>query len=339
MQESRYQPQVVKLQDGRILVMGGRGKDARILASSEIFDSRVNAWIAVGSMMSERYYHRATLASNGRVIVTGGINLSGPLASVEIFDPETYEWIPAAPMLSSRREHVAIEAQPGLIVVAGGGNPHVPRVTRTERLSLEDGQWREGSELPTGLANAAVSERLSDGSVFAIGGYADDGDASNTVQQFVPATSSWKLGVSTLVRRDYATVNMLPGPRLFLVGGVQDNGVVLGSSEFFNFDRKWVTGPSLNIPTWDHRALALPNGRLLVIGGITRGFATTARSEIYHPRVNSSRLASALHIPRYGAFAIRLNDGRIMVGGGASTYNAQGSTWLSSVEITCSAVN
>lgn len=339
MQESRYQPQVVKLKDGRILVTGGRGKEARILAFSEIFDLRTNAWISVGSMKNERYYHRATLASNGRVIVTGGINLSGPLASVEIFDPENYKWMQAAPMLSSRREHVAIEAQPGLIVVAGGGNPHVPRVTRTEHLSLMDGQWREGPELPTGLANATVSERLPDGTVFAIGGYADDGNASNTVQQFVPATSSWKLGVSALVRRDYATINVLPGPRLFLVGGLQDSSVVLGSTEFFDFGSKWETGPSLNVPTWDHRAVALPKGRLLVIGGITRGFATTARSEIYDPNVNSFRLASALHVPRYRAFAIRLNDGRIMVGGGASTYNAQGSTWLSSVEITCSAVN
>ena len=44
-------------------------------------------WSAVGDLMTARTDHTATLLDDGRVLVAGGTNSSGPTSTVEIYDP------------------------------------------------------------------------------------------------------------------------------------------------------------------------------------------------------------------------------------------------------------
>ena len=101
-----------RLQDGRVLLTGGyncgkAGEDG-IWASAELYDPASGTFSPTGSMTTPREFHTATLLTDGRVLITGGISgdsprtaavtlasyrtaetSSGVLATAEVYDPST----------------------------------------------------------------------------------------------------------------------------------------------------------------------------------------------------------------------------------------------------------
>jgi Galactose oxidase, central domain len=76
-----------QLNDGRVLVAGGRPSAGVPLSSAELYDPASETWGAAGSMTTARVGPRLTLLTDGRVLATGGALASGPLASTELFTP------------------------------------------------------------------------------------------------------------------------------------------------------------------------------------------------------------------------------------------------------------
>ena len=136
--------QLVTLQDGRVLAVGGAngtfffdpihpitssGRD-NILGSCEIFDPASGTWTPTGSLATSRYLHRATLLASGRVLVTGGMangtavgQATVDLASSEIFDPVSGSWTPGPDMPEARSRHEQITLPSGQVFVTGGRGP------------------------------------------------------------------------------------------------------------------------------------------------------------------------------------------------------------------------
>ncbi|PYX58166.1 MAG: hypothetical protein DMG76_09865 [Acidobacteria bacterium] len=57
-------------------------------ATAELFDPSTGSFSSTGSMSTRRAAHTATLLSNGKVLVTGGIDNNGNvLATAELYDP------------------------------------------------------------------------------------------------------------------------------------------------------------------------------------------------------------------------------------------------------------
>ncbi len=95
------------------------------------------------------------------------------------------------------------------------------------------------------------------------------------------------------------------------------------------------------VPRYNHTATRLPDGRVLVAGGLTQSgpnFVTTATCEIYDPATNSWTATGPLHEARENHDAILLTDGQVLVAGGRVTdalslktseiYNPATGTWL-----------
>ena len=51
----------------------------------------------------------------------------------------------------------------------------------------------------------------------------------------------------------------------------------------------WTATRNLPIGRWDHTATLLPNGQVLVAGGIGNNFSSIASAELYDPAIRSSR--------------------------------------------------
>jgi hypothetical protein len=67
------------LLDGKVLVVGGnRGNTSPAsVDTAELYDPSTGIWSFTSSLNAGRYWHTATLLSNGKVLVAGGINGSG----------------------------------------------------------------------------------------------------------------------------------------------------------------------------------------------------------------------------------------------------------------------
>jgi len=146
----------VKLNDGRVLVMGGVTQEGMPpTPSAEIFDPKTQKWTFTGSMTTPREDHAAVLLREGRVLVGGGEQNgeeSPRFTSAEIFDPETGNWSPTGSMNVGRSEieYAAVRLQDGRVLVPGGHSaPH----TETNTADLFDPET--GSWAPAGLMNAA----------------------------------------------------------------------------------------------------------------------------------------------------------------------------------------
>jgi len=130
MKVRRVEPEILKLHDGRILIIGGRtmfgtGSTAEDGATEkcELYDPAVGEWKLTASLSKPRTGHRATLLPNGKVLVTGGNYWGGPKEkSCEIFDPVSETWNDASSMNVGRILHNAVLLNDNRVLVIGGNN-------------------------------------------------------------------------------------------------------------------------------------------------------------------------------------------------------------------------
>jgi len=111
------------LSDGRVLVVGGSGKNGEILNSCEIYNPVTRKWTFVDSLNIARYEHSATLLPNGKVLVAGG--RSGPYSwlsrTCEVYNPELNAWTLVDSMIFLRGNHSGILLLDSVILFSGGG--------------------------------------------------------------------------------------------------------------------------------------------------------------------------------------------------------------------------
>jgi N-acetylneuraminic acid mutarotase len=174
---------------------------------------------------------------------------------------------------------------------------------------------------------------LRDGRVLAIGGVPNSGTAvSASTEVYDPRTGWWsRSGALRTPGLDY-TATLLSDGRVIVIGGFDINSThgPLESTEVYDpATGVWCTGASMGVPRYLHSAVALKDGRVLVVGGANAGGSgdgILASAEIYDPSTRSFTPAHPMHHPRYGAAATALPDGTVLVTGGGSTISTMMST-------------
>jgi hypothetical protein len=125
------------LTSGELLVAGGRssgGANATVTVTAELFDPATGAFVLTGSMDSPRELHTATRRTDGKVLVTGGIDGKSDLSTAELFDPVNGVFTYAGNMEIERFAHTATLLMNGEVLVTGGNNTNSPNVLATAEL-------------------------------------------------------------------------------------------------------------------------------------------------------------------------------------------------------------
>nr|WP_315489954.1 kelch repeat-containing protein [uncultured Rhodoferax sp.] len=181
-QVPRYGHTAVKLQDGRVLLLGGDVTPT--LASLIEPNNAVDTWVAkpVAPMPHERVNGAALVLPDGRVLVTGARSLgcygeSAKVRSVDVYEPQTNRWaslpglpfVPCADAYGADAPSTALTPN-GTIVVAGYLEPQVMVLPRNAKSPTGyAASWQVAGLMPLRRISGKV-QALSDQDVVAAGG-------------------------------------------------------------------------------------------------------------------------------------------------------------------------
>ncbi len=201
---------VTKLQDGRILILGG-------LSTVEIYDSSTSTFSNTGSMIQViRTTHTATLLANGKVLVTGGYqtNSSSSLLSAELYDPTTGIFTSTGNMNYARRTHNATLLTDGTVLISGGFDSLGKRITIAEIYNPSTGLFTALPNSACQNTNRNTAVLLPNKNVF----IADNG-SPKILQTFNISSNNCSTLQISMRGIGSFSVNSLKDGRVLLVGG------------------------------------------------------------------------------------------------------------------------
>jgi hypothetical protein len=269
----------------------------------------IGRWTATGSMATARGDFSATLLADGRVLVAGGGDDHTATGTAELYEPATGKWTRTGEMAVPRTRHTATLLRDGTVLVAGG---YCPSPTRG---------------CPSGFAGYDPSGVIADAEIYD------------------PRTGKWTVTGPMHTARALHTATLLKDGRVLVAGAEHADtsfgwpepfqAGILASAEVYDpSTRKWSTTGDMTIARSQQLAAILPNGKVLVAGGIGPVSATEhgllASSELYDPSSGRWSPTGVLGTPRaYGGTATSLADGRVLLAGG----DGPGDPALASAEV------
>ncbi len=271
------------------------------------------------------------LLPDGAVLFTGGPSGFRNLSNgAVVYDPTADAWTTVAPMSTVRIRHTATALPDGTILVVGGGTTQGSSPTSptevVERFDPQTRRWSRAAPLRPGRESHTAT-LLPDGRLLVTGGYTgEQGSYRETALAalYDPRTDTWAAAGSMAVPRIGHQATLLRDGRVLVTGGTRyetAGRITYAEAEIYDpATNRWMpTAPLLTARRF-HGAVPLPDGRVLVVGGVgpiggdEMEAASLTSAELYDPARNLWAPAAPLLRPT-SQRALLLRDGRVLVGG------------------------
>ena len=321
MEEGRGEHAATLLDDGRLLVVGGRAEVA--LTSAEVYDPATGEWSSAGAMTDARYGHTLTKLDDGRVLVVGG----SEGATAEMYDPTKGTlgtWSSAGSMAYEHGVgHTATLLKDGKVLVTGGPT----RIEGTKRIAAfaelydpSTGKWSLTGDM-TEQREKHKAVLLNDGMVLVVGATSSD--------LYDPTTGTFsKAGDFAKSHDQQFTATLLNDGRVLVAGG-GTRGRYIAPNSLSHVDiydpstGDWSSAADMTTKRWGHTATVLKDGNVLVLN--------YKSAELYNPDTDVWTVVGDL--PRehgdvpdgISHTATLMEDGTVfIVGGGDVNYTKTG---------------
>ena len=283
--------------------------------------------------------------------------LGGAIAA-GVFRPDPVRpavWVESGALTAARDNHTATLLPDGRVLVAGGLG-----VATAELYDPKTRSWTATGSMLEARENHTAT-LLPDGKVLVVGGndIAATGAAFSlgSAELYDPATGSWTATGSMLGARVGHSATLLLDSRVLVSGGAlavlrgdrNAPGDPPAAAEVYDpATETWTTTGSLIEPREGHTATRLPDGRVLVAGGLGLSnppYLTLASAELYDPGSRTWVAAGIMDAPNAvrsseaRLTATLLADGRVLVAGDdevngsnpafADLYDPGSGTWTS----------
>lgn len=347
MNSARYHATATLLNNGRVLVAGGVNGNG-FLRNAELYDPATRTWTrtdannnALGNLTDGRAEHTATLLTDGRVLVAGGINGTAAIKSAELYEPNINRWRRVGDLVTARRLHTATLLPDNTVLVAGGLSGGTV-LGSAENYNPATSLWTAAGSFNARRSHTATL--LPNGRVLALGGKGTDSNSQSSAEVYNYTNRTWSnalLGppnpanqvfVLTEARSDH-TATILPNAQVLIVGGLGASNAVLTSAELYEYATPtWSVTKNfagavtqMNATRAAHTATLLPNGKVLVAGGQSMTgttFVSLSSAEIYDPETGQWTATGSLITGRYNHTATLLPNGKVLIVGGNTTGQA-----------------
>lgn len=244
-------------------------------------------------------------------------------------------WALTGEMVKKQSRHSLVKLADGRVLAAGGLQPYsggTPGFAMTTAGIYDPsiGQWSLTGSLNVGRFHSTLT-LLPNGKVLAAGGRTTSLDPTSSLasaELYDPATGQWTLTGPMDTPRQLHTASLLPNGRVLVTGGRYiENGlgdiVDTATTEIYDpATGQWASAGEMSTPRERHSATSLPDGKVLVTGGSWDGGSNGGYSidsaEIYDPATGQWSLTGSMNYSRILHGAVLLQDGTVLVAGGAS---------------------
>ena len=173
-----------------------------------------------------------------------------------------------------------------------------------------------GSLLASRDSHAATL--LPSGKVLVSGGFGASSLAVATAELYDPATALWTAASAMQTARSSPTATLLANGKVLVSGGQTSlvRPTSLASAELYDpATNRWSAAGSLVTARSVHTATLLPNGKVLVAGGLNTAANadSIAIAELYDPATNTWTPAGTMTTARYAHTATLLPTGKVLV--------------------------
>jgi hypothetical protein len=291
------------LYNGKVLVAGGTtSTSAGSAALYDPGDGSLGVFSATGGLGTARTGHTATRLTTGKVLFAGGKGVSADLASAELYDSQVDAtgaalggFSATGSLATARRQHTATLLYNSKVLVAGG----VQASTATPSVELF-GTSTFTANIGSGLLGTGrfghTATRLPNGKVLIAGGSTGGGFFTNTAELYTTSTNVLAATGNLVTARAAHTATLLSSGKVLIAGGVTSGGgTVTAALELYDpaggagAGTFAAAGVSLGTARQLHTATLLPNGQVLISGGVDSNGNALFTSELYNP--NASCLA------------------------------------------------
>jgi hypothetical protein len=220
MQMARHGHTSVLLQNGKVLVSGGKN-GFTILKSAELFNPASKTFtFTPGSMNAERYRNTATLLMSGKVLLAGGQNSVSINQTAELYDPVADRFVLTRGRMSVPRDaHTATRLTDGRILLIGGLDGVAASATAEIYNPANDSFVETGSLHVARAFHTAVL--LEDGKVLVAGGY--NGSYLASAELYDPQTGIFSLISSMTEARSNHSATALSDGTVLIAGGANSS--------------------------------------------------------------------------------------------------------------------
>ncbi|MFI0481127.1 kelch repeat-containing protein [Actinomadura sp. 9N215] len=190
------------------------------------------------------------------------------------------------------------------------------------------GSWTAAKDMPTAGYWALPGDGatlLDDKTVLVAGGEDGARNAKNDCALFKPGPGEWETTGSLTISRRLHTQTRLANGQVLVVGGItgpfsQPLAPVAAAEIYDPGSRSWTATGALHQARFSHSATLLPNGTVLVAGGIaprdTQSITALASAEIFDPQTGEWTEIAPMHDARGGHPAVPLRNGKVLMVGG-----------------------